>query len=93
MSKALRAAFVRREALVIRVEVRRLHRPAIAAAWWELRTALARETPGGAGAVLTKPGRVSTARWRVPGERTGEEYARNRCLKAPQRSYWLEPGG
>ena len=54
---------------------------------------LARETPGGAGAVLTKPGRVSTARWRVPGERTGEEYARNRRLKAPQRSHWLEPGG
>jgi hypothetical protein len=40
MSKALRAAFVRREALLIRVEVRDLHRRAVAAAWRELRTAL-----------------------------------------------------
>jgi transcriptional regulator with XRE-family HTH domain len=34
---------------------------------------------------LTKPGCVSTARWRRSGERDGEEYARNRCCKAPQR--------
>jgi hypothetical protein len=38
MSKALRAAFVRREALLIRVEVRDHHRWAVAAAWLELRT-------------------------------------------------------
>jgi hypothetical protein len=37
------------------------------------------------GAAPTKPGRVSTARWCGPGERGGEEYARNRCCKAPQR--------
>ena len=37
------------------------------------------------GAALTKPGCVSTARWRGPGERDREEYARNQCCKAPQR--------
>jgi hypothetical protein len=37
------------------------------------------------GAALTKPGCVSTARWRRPGERGREEYARNRCRNAPQR--------
>jgi hypothetical protein len=39
MSKALRAAFVRREALLIRVEVKGHHRRAVAAARLELRTA------------------------------------------------------
>jgi hypothetical protein len=34
---------------------------------------------------VTKPGCVSTARWRRSGERDGEEYARNRRCKAPQR--------
>ena len=34
--------------------------------------------PERAGAALTKPGRVSTARWCGPGKRDGEEYARNR---------------
>jgi hypothetical protein len=37
------------------------------------------------GAALTKPGCLSTARWRRPGERDREEYARNRCRNAPQR--------
>ena len=37
------------------------------------------------GAALTKPGCVSTARWRGPGERDREEYARNQCRKVPQR--------
>jgi hypothetical protein len=37
------------------------------------------------GAALTKPGCVSTARWRGSGERGREEYARNRCRNAPQR--------
>jgi hypothetical protein len=34
--------------------------------------------PGRVGAALTKPGRVSTARWCGFGERDGEEYVRNR---------------
>src|SRR5581483_2246221 len=38
---------------------------------------LGREAPGRAGAAPTKPGRVSTARWRGSGERDGEEYERN----------------
>ncbi len=36
-----------------------------------------REEPGRVGAAPTKPGRVSTARWRGSGERGGEEYVRN----------------
>ena len=46
---------------------------------------LIREVPGRVGAALTKPGRVGTARRRGSGERDREEYARNRCLKVPQR--------
>ena len=41
--------------------------------------------PGRVGAALTKPGCVSTARWRGPGERDRKEYARNQCRKVPQR--------
>ena len=44
-----------------------------------------REVPGRVGAVLTKPGRVSTARWCGSGEHDRKEYVRNRCCKAPQR--------
>ena len=44
---------------------------------------LIRVVPGRAGAALTKPGRVSTARWGGPGERGAEEYARNRRLYVP----------
>ena len=40
---------------------------------------LIRVVPGRAGAALTKPGRLSTARWGGSGERGGKEYARNRC--------------
>jgi hypothetical protein len=43
---------------------------------------LIRGVPGRVGAALTKPGRVSTVRWRGFGERDGEEYARNRWCKA-----------
>src|SRR5918999_5876613 len=46
---------------------------------------LSREVPARVGAPPTKPGCVSTARWRGSGERDGEEYARNRWCKAPQR--------
>jgi hypothetical protein len=46
---------------------------------------LIREVRERAGAALTKPGRVSTARWGGSGEQDREEHARNRCLKAPQR--------
>jgi hypothetical protein len=37
------------------------------------------------GAAPTKPGRVSTARWRGSGERGGKEYARNQRDYVPQR--------
>ena len=37
------------------------------------------------GAAPTKPGCVSTARWRGSGEQDREEYARNQCRNAPQR--------
>lgn len=43
-----------------------------------------REVLDRVGAALTKPGCVSTARC-GSGERDGEEYARNRRCKAPQR--------
>ncbi len=43
----------------------------------EAEDSLTREVLGRAGAVLTKPGRASTARWGGSGERDGEEYARN----------------
>jgi len=43
MAKAFKAGFVRREALLIRVEVKDHHRRAVAAAGQELRTAC----PGG----------------------------------------------
>src|SRR3954449_2889229 len=33
--------------------------------------------PGWVGAALTKPGRISTARWFGSGERDGKEYPRN----------------
>jgi hypothetical protein len=39
IAKALRAGFVRREVLLIRVEVKDRHRRAVAAVWLELRTA------------------------------------------------------
>jgi hypothetical protein len=65
--------------------VRGRHRRVVAAARSELRAALVREVPVRVRAAPTKPGYVSTARWRRSGERDGEEYARNRCCKAPQR--------
>ena len=45
------------------------------------------------GAALTKPGRVSTARWRGSGERDGKEYARNRRYYVPSMLHRLESGG
>lgn len=39
---------------------------------------------GGWQAAPTKPGHVSTARWRGSGERDGEVYERNRCVKPPK---------
>ncbi|GAB3848837.1 hypothetical protein GCM10027610_081110 [Dactylosporangium cerinum] len=45
---------------------------------------LPRVMPGRVGAALTKPGRVSTARWCGSGERDEEEYARNRRHNVPQ---------
>jgi hypothetical protein len=69
--------FVRREALLIRVEVRDLPPLTLSQQGGEAGGSLIREAPGRAGAAPTKPGRVSTARWRGSGERDGEEYVRN----------------
>jgi len=78
------ADFVRREALLFE------WRWETCTAWssqrlGEAEGSLIREVPGRAGAALTKPGCVSTARWRGSGERDREEYERNRCRNVPQR--------
>jgi hypothetical protein len=49
--------------------------------------------PGRVGAALTKPGRVSTARWCGSGERDGEEYERNRRRYVPFAYTGSKPGG
>ncbi|WXB75166.1 hypothetical protein V1351_09320 [Janibacter alittae] len=70
---------VRREALVVRVEVRDLclipcrSRESVAGG------SLIAGTCGRAGAAPTKPCRVSTVGWRGRGEQAEEVYARNRC--------------
>jgi hypothetical protein len=69
---------VRREALLIRVEVKD-RPPLILPQDGEAEGSLTWEAPGRAGAALTKPERFSTARWGGSGERDGKEYARNRC--------------
>jgi len=70
---------VRHEALVVRVGVRDHHRGRGRSRGREAGGSLTGETPGRAGAALTKPCRVSTAGWRERGERAEEVYARNRC--------------
>jgi hypothetical protein len=62
---------------MIRVEVRDLPPLTLSQQGRRAGGSLIREAPGRAGAAPTKPGRVSTARWRGSGERDGEEYARN----------------
>ena len=69
--------FVRREALLIRVEVRDLSPLTLSQQGGEAGGSLSREAPGRVGAAPTKPGRASTARWCGSGEHGGEEYARN----------------
>jgi hypothetical protein len=54
---------------------------------------LIRETPGRAGAALTKPGRASTVEWPGSGERAGKVYARNHCRKTPQEARRLKLDG
>ena len=68
---------VRREALLIRVEVKDHPPLTLSQQGGEAGGSLTREVPGRVGAALTKPGRASTARWCGSGERSGEEYARN----------------
>ena len=75
----LTVIFVRREALLIRVEVRDHPPLTLSQQGGEAGGSLIREAPGRAGAAPTKPGRASTARWCGSGERGGEEYARNQC--------------
>ena len=77
MRRALITARVRREALLIRVEVRDLPPLTLSQQGGEAGGSLTREAPGRVGAAPTKPGHVSTARWRGSGERGEEEYARN----------------
>ena len=69
---------VRREALVGRVEVGDLRRRAHRSGAVKLRAAWSGRCRVGWQAALTKPGRVSTARWCGPGERGGKAYVRNR---------------
>jgi len=71
---------VRREALLIRVEVRDLHRLSCRSREVELGAARTGWCWSGWQAALTKPGRASTARWPGPGERDGK-HARNRRLR------------
>jgi hypothetical protein len=70
---------VRREALVVRAEVRGLCRGPGRSRGREAGGSLTGETPGRVGAAPTKSCRVSTVGWRERGERTEEVYARNRC--------------
>ena len=90
--KLLITVRVRREALLIRVEVRDLPPLTLSQQGGEAGGSLIREAPGRAGAALTKPGCASTARWRGSGERDGEEYARNQRLRL-LKAYRLQPGG
>ena len=62
---------------MIRVEVRDRPPLTLSQQGGEAGGSLTGEAPGRVGAALTKPGCASTARWRRPGERGGEEYARN----------------
>jgi hypothetical protein len=73
----LTVIFVRREALLIRVEVKDHPPLTLSQQGGEAGGSLTREAPGRVGAALTKPGRASTARWCGSGERSEEEYARN----------------
>jgi hypothetical protein len=70
---------VRREALVVRLEVRDLHRGVRRSGCRVAGGSLSAGTCVRVGAAPTKPCRVSTVGWRGCGERAGEVYARNRC--------------
>jgi hypothetical protein len=59
MVNACSACFVRREALLIRVEVKGHPPPGRRSGWVGAEDSPSREAPGGVGAVLTKPGRAS----------------------------------
>ena len=84
MAKASSAGFVRREVLLIRVEVED-PTACLSQQVGGAEGSLIRVVPGRVGAALTKPGRVSTARWCGSGERDGKEYARNRRCYVSQR--------
>jgi hypothetical protein len=84
---------VRREALMIRVEVRDLRRRACRSRTGEAGGSLSREVPVRVGAAPTTPGRVSTARWCGSGKRDEEEYVRNRRGYVPRKVNRLKSGG
>lgn len=69
---------MRREAQTIRVEVRDLHRRPCRSRAAKLGTACS-GVAGEGESTPTKPGRVSTTRWRGSGERDEKEYAGNQC--------------
>src|SRR5262249_12563729 len=64
----LTVIFVRREALLVRVEVRDHPPLSLSQQGGEAEGSLTWEAPGRVGAALTKPGRASTARWCGSGE-------------------------
>lgn len=70
---------VRREALVVRLEVGDLHRGSRRSGGRGTGGSPSAGTRARVGAALTKSCRVSTVGWRGRGERTEEVYERNRC--------------
>jgi hypothetical protein len=89
----LRVILVRREALLIRVEVRDRPPLTLSQQGGEAEGSLIREAAGRVRAALTKPGRVSTARWCGSGERGEKVYARNQRHYVSQHIYRLKSGG
>jgi hypothetical protein len=78
---------------MIWAEVRDLRRRTCRSRVGEAGGSLFREVPEGVGAAPTKPGRVSTARWRGSGERDGVEYARNQREYVLRKVNRLKSGG
>jgi hypothetical protein len=78
---------------MIRVEVRDLRRRTCRSRIGEAGGSLSREVPVRVGAAPTTSGRVSTARWRGPGKRDGEEYVRNQRGYVPRKVNRLKSGG
>ena len=85
MHHVLASIHVRLEALTILSGGERPSPLSLSQQGGEAGGSLSRGAPGRAGAAPTKPGRVSTARWRGSGEIDEEEYARNQRHYVSQR--------